>query len=111
MEIKLYAMTCGHVTCDLGHLMAGGEGRIRIPIPAYLIQHSKGVALFDSGMHPDCQSGPAARVGVCMTGLFDFDYHPGEEISARLMAMGRDPTRIAGRCHLELRRAGGRRRR
>ena len=46
MEIKLYAMTCGHVTCDLGHLMAGGEGRIRIPIPAYLIQHSKGIALF-----------------------------------------------------------------
>ena len=76
MEIKLYAMTCGHVTCDLGHLMAGGEGRIRIPIPAYLIQHSKGVALFDSGMHPDCQSDPAARVGVRMTGLFDFDYHP-----------------------------------
>jgi hypothetical protein len=59
-----HAMTGGHVTCDLGHLMAGGEGRIRIPIPAYLIQHSKGVALFDSGMHPDCQSGPAARVGV-----------------------------------------------
>jgi hypothetical protein len=31
MEIKLYAMTCGHLTGDLGRLMEGGEGRIRIP--------------------------------------------------------------------------------
>jgi len=94
MEIRLYAMTCGHLTGDLGHLMEGGEGRIRIPIPAYLIEHPKGLALFDSGMHPDCQGDPAARVGARIAGLFDFDYRPGEEISARLMALGRDPTRI-----------------
>jgi N-acyl homoserine lactone hydrolase len=94
MEIRLYAMTCGHLTGDLGRLMEGGEGRIRIPIPAYLIQHPKGLALFDSGMHPDCQGDPAARVGARTGGLFDFDYRPGEEISARLMAIGRDPARI-----------------
>jgi N-acyl homoserine lactone hydrolase len=94
MDIKLYAMTCGHVTGDLGRLMEGGEGRIRLPVPAYLIEHPKGVALFDSGMHPDCQSDPAARVGVRISELFDFDYRPGEEVSARLMAIGRDPTRV-----------------
>jgi glyoxylase-like metal-dependent hydrolase (beta-lactamase superfamily II) len=94
MEIKLYAMTCGHVIGDLGRLMEGGVGRIRLPIHAYLIEHPKGVALFDSSMHPDCQSDSAARVGARMTGLFDFDYFPGEEISARLMAIGRDPARI-----------------
>ena len=91
MELKLYAMTCGHLTGDLGHLMEGGEGRIRLPIPAYLIEHPKGVALFDAGMHPDCQGDPAARLGARLSGLFDFDYRPGEEISARLTAIGRDP--------------------
>ena len=94
MELELYAMTCGHLTGELGHLMEGGEGRIRLPIPAYLIEHPKGVALFDSGMHPDCQSDPAARVGPRLGELFEFDYRPGEEISARLMAIGRDPARI-----------------
>lgn len=94
MELKLYAMTCGHITGDFGHLMEGGEGRIRVPIPAYLIEHPKGVALFDSGMHPDCQEDPAARVGTRIGGLFDFDYRAGEEIGARLTAIGRDPARV-----------------
>jgi N-acyl homoserine lactone hydrolase len=94
MAIKLYAMTCGHLTGELGRLMEGGEGRIRIPVPAYLIEHPKGLALFDSGMHPDCQRDPAARVGARISGLFEFDYRPGEEVSARLMAMGRDPARL-----------------
>jgi len=33
MGIRLYAMTCGWLTGELGHLMEGGEGRIRLPIP------------------------------------------------------------------------------
>ena len=94
MSLKVYAFTCGHLTGELGHLMEGGEGRIRLPIPAYLIEHPKGAALFDTGMHPDCQHDPAARLGARLTSLFDFDYHPGEEISARLTALGRDPAKI-----------------
>ena len=83
LELKVFALTCGHLTGDLGHLMEGGEGRVRVPIPAYLIEHPKGTAVFDTGMHPDCQHDPAARVGMRMTGLFEFDYHPGEEINYR----------------------------
>jgi len=43
--------------------MTGGEGEVRLPIPSYLIEHPKGTALFDTGMHPDCQRDPAARAG------------------------------------------------
>ena len=94
MSLQVYAFTCGHLTGELGHLMEGGEGRIRLPIPAYLIEHPRGTALFDTGMHPDCQHDPAARLGARLTGLFEFDYHPGEEIGARLTALGRDPAKI-----------------
>jgi glyoxylase-like metal-dependent hydrolase (beta-lactamase superfamily II) len=87
-------MTCGHLTGDFGRLMEGGEGWIRLPVPAYLIEHPKGFALFDSGMHPDCQNDPAVRVGARIAGLFEFDYRPGEEISARLMAISCDPAKI-----------------
>lgn len=92
--LSVFALTCGWLEGDLGHLMEGGEGRVRLPIPAYLIEHPKGSALFDTGMHPDCQHDPAARVGPRIAGLFAFDYHPGEEIAARLKALGRDPAKI-----------------
>ena len=94
MSIKLYAMTCGRLTGELGRLMEGGAGKTELPIPSYLIEHPKGTALFDTGMHPACQQDPAARVGSRVAGLFSFDYHSGEEISARLAALGRDPARI-----------------
>ena len=38
MNLAVYALTCGHLTGDLGYLMEGGEGRIRLPIPSYLIE-------------------------------------------------------------------------
>jgi N-acyl homoserine lactone hydrolase len=82
MSLRVFALTCGHLTGDLGRLMEGGAGRIRVPIPAYLIEHPKGAALFDTGMHPDCQRDPAARVGRRAAGLFAFDFRPGEEIGA-----------------------------
>jgi N-acyl homoserine lactone hydrolase len=94
MSLCVFALTCGHLTGDLGRLMEGGEGRIRVPIPAYLIEHPKGTALFDTGMHPDCQRDPAARVGRRAAGLFAFDYRPGEEIAARLEALDHDPGKI-----------------
>jgi N-acyl homoserine lactone hydrolase len=94
MSLRVFAITCGRLRGPLGHLMEGGEGEIELPIPAYLIEHPKGTALFDSGMHPDCQHDPAGRLGPRLAGLFGFDYHPGEEIGARLRAFGRDPDRI-----------------
>ena len=87
-------MTCGRLTGDLGRLIEGGEGLVDLPIPAYQIEHPKGTVLFDTGLHPDCQHDPAARVGTRLTGLFAFDFYPGEEVSARLEAIGRDPARI-----------------
>jgi hypothetical protein len=56
--IKLYAFTCGTVTGEFAHLMEGGEGDITVPIPVFLIEHAKGRALFDTGLHPDCQHTP-----------------------------------------------------
>jgi glyoxylase-like metal-dependent hydrolase (beta-lactamase superfamily II) len=94
MTVKLYALTCGYLTGPLGHLMEGGEGDVRLPIPSYLIEHPKGMALYDSGMHPRCQTEPAARVGQRLAAMFKFDYAPGQEISAKLEAMDRDPRRI-----------------
>jgi glyoxylase-like metal-dependent hydrolase (beta-lactamase superfamily II) len=92
--MKVYALTCGRLTGNLGDLMQGGEGRVELPIPAYFIRHPKGTAVFDTGMHPDCQTDPAGRAGPRIGQLFDFHYRPGEEVSARLSALDQDPAKV-----------------
>lgn len=94
MGPKLYAMTCGKLRGALANLMEGGEGEVDLPIPVYLIEHPKGTVLFDSGMHPDCQTDPTKRAGQRIGEWFKFDYRPGDEVSARLEAIGRDPAKI-----------------
>ena len=94
MTVKLYAFTCGTVTGEFAHLMEGGEGDITVPVPVFLIEHPKGRALFDTGLHPDCQHEPAGRLGERLAGLFRIGFQPGEEVSARLQAIDRDPGKV-----------------
>jgi glyoxylase-like metal-dependent hydrolase (beta-lactamase superfamily II) len=94
MSLRLFAFTCGLVTGEFGRLMEGGEGNVTLPIPVFLIEHPKGTALFDTGLHPDCQQDPAGRLGPRLARLFRIDFQPGEEIDARLEALNRDPGKI-----------------
>jgi N-acyl homoserine lactone hydrolase len=94
MSVQLYAFTCGTVTGEFARLMAGGEGDITMPVPVFLIEHPKGRALFDTGLHPDCRHDPEGRLGARLASLFRIGIDPGEEVSARLEAIGRDPARI-----------------
>lgn len=109
MSLRLHAMTCGCLTCDLSQLMEGGQGAITVPIPSYLIEHPKGTVLFDTGMHPDCQHDPASRVAAQITRHFRFEYGKGEDVSARLREIGRAPENIdlIVNSHLHFDHAGG----
>ena len=65
-----------------------------MPVPVFLIEHPKGRALFDTGLHPECQFDPLGRLGARMANLYSVRFSPGEEINARLEAVDRDPARI-----------------
>ena len=92
--MRLFAMTCGCLTGPLANLMEGGEGEVELPIPCYLIEHPKGRVLFDTGMHPDCQTDPGRRYSQRLAQTFRFDYKPGDEVTAKLQAFDRDPAKI-----------------
>jgi glyoxylase-like metal-dependent hydrolase (beta-lactamase superfamily II) len=94
MSVKLYAFTCGTITGEFDLFMEGGEGDITLPVPVYLIEHPKGRALFDTGLHPDLQHDPGGRLGQRLAQLFKIGFRPGEEVSGRLEAIGRDPGKI-----------------
>ena len=94
MTVKLFAFTCGIVIGEFGRLMEGGEGDITLPVPVFLIEHPKGSALFDSGLHADCRHDAAGRLGERLTRLFRIELGAGEAVADRLAAIDRDPAKI-----------------
>src|SRR5579864_1798410 len=110
MTATLYAFTCGRLVGDLDRLMEGGEGRATLPIPSYLIEHPKGRALFDTGIHPQCRTDATGRLGERVPRLFDFSQvGPGDDIKSKLEAFDRDPGKIdfVINSHLHFDHAGG----
>ena len=109
MVAKLFAYTCGHLTLPRRFLLHGAEGWVRVPVPAYLIEHAKGRALFDSGLHLRTQTEPEAHVGDILFKFHQFDVAAGEDVAARLSASHIDPGRIdlVINSHLHFDHAGG----
>ena len=85
MTAKLYAMTCGRLVGRLKDMIEGEDGSVSLPIPSYLIEHPKGRALFDTGMHPQCRTDAAGRLGERVARIFGFqDYGPKDDVKSRL---------------------------
>ena len=90
---RLFALTCGWLTGPASGFLAGEEGRLKVPVPCYLIDHPRGKVLFDSGMHPLTQTDPAARIGT-KARVFDVHFQAGEEVAARLGAVDVDAHKV-----------------
>jgi N-acyl homoserine lactone hydrolase len=78
---------------DFGGLIDGEVGRVRIPIPAYLIEHEGSVIVFDAGLHPDLRDAGSARYKK-LASFFDFDLPAGTDLSERLRACDIDPSDV-----------------
>jgi glyoxylase-like metal-dependent hydrolase (beta-lactamase superfamily II) len=108
MTLRLHAFTCGWLTGQLSGFLAGEEGTLRVPVPCFAIEHPEGVVLFDSGLHPQIQTDPEGRLGW-LAHLFASEFQAGEEVSARLTAVGIDPAavRFLVNSHLHFDHTGG----
>ena len=91
--MKLHALTCGWLDGPMGNFLAGEHGRLRVPVPCFLIEHPQGAVLFDTGLHPQTQTDPAGRLGV-VSRVFEVAFAVGEEVAARLAALGVDAARV-----------------
>src|SRR5262245_63212252 len=106
--MRLLAFTCGWLTAPVGAFRAGAKGELRVPVPSFLVEHPRGLVLFDTGMHPEVQVDPHARLGW-KADVFRADYHAGEDVAARLAALDVD-VRAVGHVvvsHLHFDHAGG----
>jgi N-acyl homoserine lactone hydrolase len=91
--VRLFALTCGWLTGPTNVFLDGEPGRLRIPVPCYLIDHPRGTVLFDSGMHPDAGVDPAARLGLAAK-VFQVELGPEEDVNGRLASLGIDGARV-----------------
>jgi N-acyl homoserine lactone hydrolase len=110
MTVRLYAMTCGSLRGRLKDMIEGEEGEVSLPIPSYLIEHAKGRALYDTGMHPQCRADAAGRMGERVARIFGFeDFGPADDVKSKLESIDRDPARIdfIVNSHLHFDHAGG----
>jgi N-acyl homoserine lactone hydrolase len=103
--MKLYAFTCGSVT---GPFRGEAQGDLRLPVPCYLIDHPEGMALVDTGLHPGVRDDPHARIGW-VADLLRLELAAGEDVGARLSALGVEPARLRFlvNTHLHFDHAGG----
>jgi len=106
--VRVHAFTCGWLTGPAGLFLAGAEGRLRVPVPVFLIDHPKGRVVFDTGLHVALQSDPKRWLGDLAT-VFRVDYAPGEDVAARLKGLGVDSARVdlLVLSHLHFDHAGG----
>jgi len=108
VPVTIYPMTCGWMTSDFTLMLAGKEGKIRFPVPAYLIDHPSGQVLFDTGLHPQCEHDAVGRLGA-ISELFHVQFRKDETIQSRLELLDIDASRIEYlvNSHLHFDHAGG----
>jgi N-acyl homoserine lactone hydrolase len=106
--MRLHAFDCGWLSADLHLFLTGVSGRIRAPVPAYLIEHPRGLVLFDSGLHADTRVDAEKKLGL-LAKLFEVHFGAGEAVAERLEASGFDAGRVTHlvTSHLHFDHVGG----
>lgn len=102
--VLLYAFTCGYITLPMSFFLDGEPGKAKVPACVFLIDHPKGLVLFDTGFS-DRFIGMEKGLGKIV------DMPAGETVSDKLRGLDIDPAQIdyVINSHLHIDHAGGNR--
>lgn len=106
--MKVVGFSCGWLDTDLGGVLDGATGTIRLPVPAFYVEHEGHRLVFDAGLHPEVRSDASARIGW-LADIYRCVLPPGAAIDERLRSIDVDPDDIdlAVSSHLHFDHAGG----
>lgn len=93
-DMRMWQLSVGQLELDKGFLtaMVDTGKRIKIPVPAYLIQHPRGLVLFDTGMNVEVSDGNCANYwGQGLCGAFTAIQGRDEVIDRQLRNLGFTP--------------------
>jgi N-acyl homoserine lactone hydrolase len=107
VTLPVRPLLCGWLTGDMGSMVEGHSGAYRMPVPAFLIEHPRGLVLFDTGLHPELASSTARLRGLDK--LFAPALSPDGSVGPRLAAAGHDPAdvKVIVASHLHFDHCGG----
>jgi glyoxylase-like metal-dependent hydrolase (beta-lactamase superfamily II) len=108
MSVRLLALTCGWLTGPRALFIEGGKGKVRVPVPVFVVEHPRGRVLFDSGLHRELQDDSVTRLGAAAA-VFTPEFGAGDDVAARLGAADLDvgTVQYLVNSHLHFDHAGG----
>lgn len=86
--VRLFGFTIGHVHMPLSFFLDGEEGQIKAPVTAFLIDHPKGLVLFDTGLGKRF----VRPRGSALESFIDLEQ--GDTMEERVRAIGVDPADV-----------------
>lgn len=92
--MKVYALECGWLSAPARAFIDGAEGALKVPIPAWFIDHPKGRVVFDTGMPALLRSDPEAAIGPVLASVYTADMPPEADIDRQLARIGVDAASI-----------------
>jgi glyoxylase-like metal-dependent hydrolase (beta-lactamase superfamily II) len=107
MTVRVRPIECGWLTADAGTMISGQTGKMRMPVPAFLVEHPRGALVFDAGMHPELVTNKDRLRATA--DLFELELTEELLLPARLAGLGVDPDEItlAAVSHLHFDHCGG----
>jgi N-acyl homoserine lactone hydrolase len=85
--LKLWTLEAPQLEVPMKNLINGASGTVTIPCPSYLVQHERGLVLFDTSITPLAVDDPVAVYGEALASLNLF-YPPEFKIDNQLRALG-----------------------
>jgi glyoxylase-like metal-dependent hydrolase (beta-lactamase superfamily II) len=88
-------------------MLEGGNGRMRMPVAAFLVEHPRGNIVFDTGMHPELEHDTSRLRSTA--GLFEIEQTSASTLMGQLAAAGVAPDDVASAVlsHLHFDHCGG----
>jgi N-acyl homoserine lactone hydrolase len=94
--LHVYVLCGGLLELDLAHMLPDRlpGSRWTVPVPAFLVVHSAGRLLFDTGVHHAAISDPVGRLGESRASRFGMRSKPGDDVVSQLALLDLRPADV-----------------
>lgn len=106
--LRMWALDAPMTTVDKSMLVVGGSGTHRAPMPTYLIEHPRGLVLYDTGLDPRAAL-DAVDVYGPLAEHIHLEFTPEQRLDRQIRALGYEveDVRHVVLSHLHFDHAGG----
>lgn len=85
---RMWALEGPSFTMEAGHLVVGEKGTVTTPIPCFLVEHERGLVLFDTGLIPEASEDPLSIYGEDRLRELGLRYGPHQRVDRQIEATG-----------------------